>query len=150
MKEMFPLFNKIWIFNKESSLKNISSNLTNVSRKLKENDLNIKNFYGFTQNLTILFPQESKSVNTVADLFSNEKLNEEQREKKFYEIIEKEKNLLFNVIEPWIRLNKDKIGIKDEQTEFMNEESQNDNINDGNEEKEKVLIENQKENKVCA
>jgi len=99
MDEMFPLFNQIYIYHRENMLKTISSNMNNLSRILKENDLTLKPFSIFTQNLLQLFPREPGSISTISDLMLTEGISVEDREKKFKEIILGEKNILINTIE---------------------------------------------------
>ena len=101
MNEIIPLFNQLCEFNKENLLKNIGVSLQNVSRNLKENDLTLKSFSIFTQNLIQLFPHESSNINTVNDLILNESLSVEERDKLFREIITKEKDLILSNIEQY-------------------------------------------------
>ena len=97
--EMIPLFNQICDYYKENMVKNISFNMNNLSRILKENDLTLKPFSIFTQNLIGSFPKDHGSINTVNDLMLTEDISVEDREKKFKEIILGEKNQLIKAIE---------------------------------------------------
>ena len=93
-KEIFPLFNQMCEYNKNCELKEISNNLQNVSRTLKENDLTLKTFSIFMQGLMALFPPGSSNITTLSDLLLNENLNVEERERKFIEIVTKKKDAL--------------------------------------------------------
>ena len=133
--EIIPLFNKLCDYNKECSLKNISINLQNVSRILKENDLTLKPFSGFTQGLSVLFPPQPSSINTVNDLMLNETLSVKEREDKFCEIISKEKDYLMNSIESFMKnledTNKNQINTCDKnKLEKKNINNNQENIND--------------------
>jgi hypothetical protein len=101
LAEIIPIFNQLCDYNKECSLKNISFNLQNVSRNLKENDLTLKAFSIFTQNLTQLFPREPSDINTVNDLILSESINVEKRDEIFKDIISREKNILLESIEQY-------------------------------------------------
>ena len=101
MGEIIPLFNQLCDYNKECLLKNISTNLQNVSRNLKENDLTLKSFSIFTQNLVQLFPHEPSNINTVNDLLLSESMSVKEREEIFRDIISREKNILLNSIEQY-------------------------------------------------
>ena len=101
--EILPLFQKIYEYNKELRLKNISSNLQSVNNNLKENNLSLKSFSDFIENWNGLFPNETKNMNTVNDLLANYSLSEREREEKFIEIISKEKENLINSIEQCIK-----------------------------------------------
>ena len=101
MGEIIPLFNQLCDYNKECLLKNISTNLQNVSRNLKENDLTLKSFSIFTQNLVQLFPHEPSNINTVNDLLLSESMSVKEREQIFRDIISREKNILLNSIEQY-------------------------------------------------
>ena len=101
MNEIIPLFNQLCDYHKENMLKNISFSLQNVSRNLKENDLTLKSFSIFIQNLIGLFPHESTSINTVNDLILNESISVKEREEKFREIITKEKDLILSNIDEY-------------------------------------------------
>ena len=104
MNEIIPLFNQLCDYNKECMLKNISFNLQNVSRNLKENDLTLKSFSIFTQNLVQLFPHEPNNINTVNDLILTESISVKEREKKFREIISREKNVILSNIEQYKKI----------------------------------------------
>ena len=101
MTEIIPIFNQLCDYNKECMLKNISFNLQNVSRNLKENDLTLKAFSILTQNLTQLFPREPSEINTVNDLILTESISVEKRDEIFRDIISREKNILLNSIEQY-------------------------------------------------
>ena len=101
LNEIIPLFNQLCDYHKENMLKNISFSLQNVSRNLKENDLTLKSFSIFIQNLIGLFPHESTSINTVNDLILNESISVKEREEKFREIVTKEKDLILNNIDEY-------------------------------------------------
>ena len=104
MSEIIPLFNQLCDYNKECLLKNVSFNLNNVSRNLKENDLTLKAFSIFCQNLIALFPHEPNTINTVNDLMLSESMPLKEREEKFKEIISKEKDILLNSIEEYKKI----------------------------------------------
>ena len=104
MYEIIPLFNQLCEFYKDHMLKNLSFNLQNVSRNLKENDLTLKAFSIFTQNLIQLFPRESAEINTVNDLILNESMSVEERDKIFRDIITREKDVILNNIEEYKKL----------------------------------------------
>ena len=104
MNEIIPLFNQLCEYYKDHMLKNISFNLQNVSRNLKENDLTLKAFSIFTQNLTQLFPHESGNINTVNDLILNESLGVEERDKIFRDIITREKDIILSNIEEYKKI----------------------------------------------
>ena len=123
MNEIIPLFNQLCEFNKENLLKNIGISLQNVSRNLKENDLTLKSFSIFIQNLIQLFPHESNNMNTVNDLILNESLSVEERDKYFREIITREKDLILNNIQQYKKIyensNINQISGKDEDNKEM-------------------------------
>ena len=104
MSEIIPLFNQLCDYNKECLLKNVSFNLNNVSRNLKENDLTLKAFSIFCQNLIALFPHEPNTINTVNDLMLSESMPLNEREEKFKEIISREKDILLNSIEEYKKI----------------------------------------------
>ena len=104
MSEIIPLFNQLCEFYKDHMLKNLSFNLQNVSRNLKENDLTLKAFSIFTQNLIQLFPRESGDINTVNDLILNESMSVEERDKIFRDIITREKDRILNNIEEYKKI----------------------------------------------
>ena len=101
--EILPLFKKIYEYNKESKLKYISKNLEDMNNNLKGNNLSLKYFIEFIDNLSGLFPSETKNMNTVNDLLMNFSISDKEREEKFIEIISKEKENLINSIEPYIK-----------------------------------------------
>ena len=115
--EIIPLFNQLCDYLKKCLLKNVSLNLQNVSRILKENDLTLKSFSIFTQNLIGLFPHEPNNINTVNDLILIESMSLKEREKKFREIISKDKEDLLNSIKEY-KINNKKNRLKAEK-EFV-------------------------------
>ena len=119
MGEIIPLFNQLCDYNKDCLLKNISTNLQNVSRNLKENDLTLKSFSIFTQNLVQLFPHEPSNINTVNDLLLSESMSVKEREQIFRDIISREKNILLNSIEQY--------NIYQENNKKNNENNENEN-----------------------
>ena len=79
LKEIYPLFNKIYNYHKECPIKSIGVNLFNLSKTLKENELIFRLFTVFSQNLVNLFPHESNNINTLSDLLMSDKLTEKEK-----------------------------------------------------------------------
>ena len=100
LKEIYPLFNEIYIYDKECPIKSISTNLFSLSKTLKENELIFRLFTLFSQKLVNLFPLEANNINTLSDLLMSDKLSEKEKEEKFYEIALKEKDNLLKSAEP--------------------------------------------------
>ena len=109
LKEIYPLFNKIYNYHKECPIKSIGVNLFNLSKTLKENELIFRLFTVFSQNLVNLFPHESNNINTLSDLLMSNKLTEKEREEKFYEISKREKENLLKSAEPIKKMAYDKL-----------------------------------------
>ena len=134
LKEIYPLFNEIYNYDKECPIKSIGVNLFNLSKTLKENELIFRLFTVFSQNLVNLFPHESNNINTLSDLLMSDKLTEKEREEKFYEIAKREKENLLKSAEPIKRMAYDNccnnIGEKNEKA--INDSNVNENKNDEN------------------
>ena len=130
LKEIYPLFNEIFNYGKDCPIKSIGSNLFNLSKTLKENELIYRLFQLFSQNLVNLFPHEGNNINTLSDLLMDEKLNEKEREEKFYEIAARDKNNLLKSAEP---IKKMAFGID------TNENQNNANDNTNNEKDQKLI-----------
>ena len=138
LKEFYPLFNKIYNYDKECHIKTISVELQSLSKTLKENEVNFRLFMMFAQNLINLFPAEAKNINTLSDLMMDNKLNDTEREQKFYEVVNKEVDKLIKSAEPIKKMcnndgnntnndekknkNEDGIGNNDDISENLNKE----------------------------
>jgi hypothetical protein len=110
LKEIYPLFNEIYNYDKECPIKSIGVNLFSLSKTLKENELIFRLFTVFSQNLVNLFPHEANNINTLSDLLMSDKLTEKEREEKFYEIAKREKENLFKSAEPIKKMAYDNCG----------------------------------------
>jgi hypothetical protein len=110
LKEIYPLFNEIYNYDKECPIKSIGVNLFSLSKTLKENELIFRLFTVFSQNLVNLFPHEANNINTLSDLLMSDKLTEKEREEKFYEIAKREKENLLKSAEPIKKMAYDNCG----------------------------------------
>ena len=149
LKEIYPLFNKIYNYHKECPIKSIGINLFNLSKTLKENELIFRLFTVFSQNLVNLFPHESNNINTLSDLLMSDKLTEKEREEKFYEIAKREKENLLKSAEPIKKMAYDNCGnnTAENKEKAANNANNNKNItktdeNVNNENKKEVVKEN--------
>ena len=164
LKEIYPLFNEIYNYDKECPIKSIGVNLFSLSKTLKENELIFRLFTVFSQNLVNLFPHESNNINTLSDLLMSDKLTEKEREEKFYEIAKREKGNLLKSAEPIKKMAYDNCGNNtgandsnandnkinennNNNCEIKNNENKNENItrtdeNVNNENKKEVVKEN--------
>ena len=134
LKEIYPLFNEIYNYDKECPIKSIGVNLFNLSKTLKENELKFRLFTVFSQNLVNLFPHESNNINTLSDLLMSDKLTEKEREEKFYEIAKREKENLLKSAEPIKRMAYDNCcnNIGENNEKAINDSNVNENKNDEN------------------
>ena len=123
LKDIYPLFNEIHIYDKECPIKSIGTNLFSLSKTLKENELIFRLFTLFSQNLVNLFPHEATNINTLSDLLMNEKLSDKEREEKFYEIASKEKENLLKSAEPIKKMAYDNPFMNAEAAEKINNEN---------------------------
>ena len=128
LKEIYPLFNEIYNYDKECPIKSIGVNLFSLSKTLKENELIFRLFTVFSQNLVNLFPHESNNINTLSDLLMSDKLTEKEREEKFYEIAKREKENLLKSAEPIKKMAYDNCG----NNTGANDSNANDNKNNEN------------------
>jgi len=150
LKEIYPLFDEIYNYDKECPIKSIGINLFSLSKTLKENELIFRLFTVFSQNLVNLFPHVANNINTLSDLLMSDKLNEKEREEKFYEIAKREKENLLKSAEPIKKMAYDNCGnITGENKEKeANDSNANSNENkNGNITKndENIINENKKE-----
>lgn len=125
LKDFYPLFNKIYNYDKECHIKPISNELQILSKTLKENEVNFRLFMMFAQNLVNLFPAEAKNINTLSDLMMDNKLNDVEREQKFYEVVNKEIDKLIKSAEPIKKMCSD--GNNTNNNENKNEEATENN-----------------------
>jgi hypothetical protein len=150
LKEIYPLFDEIFNYGKDCPIKNIGTNLFNLSKTLKENELIYRLFQLFSQNLVNLFPHEGNNINTLSDLLMDEKLTEKEREEKFYEIAARDKNNLLKSAEPIKKMafgidtnnNENQNGINagadvEKDQKLANDENANENENNTNNNEEK-------------
>ena len=150
LKEIYPLFDEIYNYDKECPIKSIGINLFSLSKTLKENELIFRLFTVFSQNLVNLFPHVANNINTLSDLLMSDKWNEKEREEKFYEIAKREKENLLKSAEPIKKMAYDNCGnITGENKEKeANDSNANSNENkNGNITKndENIINENKKE-----
>ena len=134
LKEIYPLFNEIYNYDKECPIKSIGVNLFSLSKTLKENELIFRLFTVFSQNLVNLFPHESNNINTLSDLLMSDKLTEKEREEKFYEIAKREKENLLKSAEPIKKMAYDNCGNNtgENNEKAANDSNANDNKNNEN------------------
>ena len=102
LEEMFPLFDLIHSQTQHFSIANITKNLQKISDSLKQNDVGFKNFFVFVQSLINRIPMGAIKGNNLCDILGDEKEEIEERKKHFYEILNKEKDDLLNVIKPML------------------------------------------------
>jgi hypothetical protein len=145
LKDIYPLFNEIYNYDKECPIKSIGVNLFSLSKTLKENELIFRLFTLFSQNLVNLFPHEANNINTLSDLLMSDKLADKEREEKFYEIASKEKENLLKSAEPIKKMAYDNCNTNNETTEKGNNDT---NGNNGNKEKETENENNNEDNNV--
>ena len=145
LKDIYPLFNEIYNYDKECPIKSIGVNLFSLSKTLKENELIFRLFTLFSQNLVNLFPHEANNINTLSDLLMSDKLADKEREEKFYEIASKEKENLLKSAEPIKKMAYDNCNTNNETTEKGNNDT---NSNNGNKEKETQNENNNEDNNV--
>ena len=150
LKEIYPLFDEIYNYDKECPIKSIGINLFSLSKTLKENELIFRLFTVFSQNLVNLFPHVANNINTLSDLLMSDKLNEKEREEKFYEIAKREKENLLKSAEPIKKMAYDNcVNITgDNKEKEANDSNANSNENkNGNITKndENIINENKKE-----
>lgn len=144
LKEIYPLFNEIYNYDKECPIKSIGINLFSLSKTLKENELIFRLFTVFSQNLVNLFPHEANNINTLSDLLMSDKLTDKEREEKFYEIARREKENLLKSAEPIKKMAFDNCG---NNTGEKNEKAvNNSNANDNNNENKNNIITKNDEN----
>ena len=140
LDQIFPLFNEIYLYGINCPIKNISTNLFNLSKTLKDNELIYRLFTLFSQNLVNLFPHEGNNINTLSDLLMDEKLNDTERKNKFYEIAKKEKDNLIKTSEP-IKKMAFENNINNSGNNKSND-SENNNSNCNNEKEQKIINDN--------
>ena len=100
LEEMFPLFDLIHSQTQHFAIANITKNLQKISDLLKQNDIGFKNFFVFVQSLINRIPMGAVKGNNLCDILGDEKEDINERKKHFYEILNKEKENLINVIKP--------------------------------------------------
>jgi len=144
LKEIYPLFNEIYNYDKECPIKSIGINLFSLSKTLKENELIFRLFTVFSQNLVNLFPHEANNINTLSDLLMSDKLNEKEREEKFYEIAKREKENLLKSAEPIKKMAYDNCGNNNGENneKEANDSNANENNNNNNENKNENITKN--------
>ena len=107
LSEIIPLFSKLYDYNQLCSIKEINIDLQNVSRIIKENDLELRPFSGFAEGLEASISPQPKQINTVNDLILDESLTAKEREEVFKKIIIRNKTYLINLIENYINRYED-------------------------------------------
>jgi len=120
LSEIIPLFSKLYDYNQICSIKDINLNLQNVSRIIKENDLELRPFSGFVEGLDASISQQPKQINTINDLILDESLTSKEREDLFKKIIIRNKAYLINLIENYINRLDDNKNVPNKFKEIKN------------------------------
>jgi hypothetical protein len=103
LEEMFPLFDSIHSQTQHFAIANITKNLQKISDSLKENDIGFKSFFNFVQSLINRIPMGAIKGNNLCDILGDEKEEIKIRKNHFYDILNKEKLNLVNIIEPSLK-----------------------------------------------
>lgn len=115
IEEIFPFFDKINSQTRHFSIAKITKNLQKISDSLKDNDVGFKNFFVFVNSMINRIPMGAIRGNTLCDVLGDDIEDVNERKKQFYEILNKEKENLFKVIETILnQFNGNKIKNNDE------------------------------------
>jgi len=123
LEEMFPFFDKINAQTQHFSIAKITKNLQRISDSLKDNDIVFKNFFVFIQSMLNRIPMGAIRGNNLCDILGEEVEDIKERKKQFYDILNKEKDKMINVIEPI--LAKLKEGENNDNNKEMNKKIEN-------------------------
>ena len=99
LEEIFPFFDKINSQTKHFCIAKITKNLQKISDSLKDNDVGFKNFFVFVNSMINRIPMGAIRGNTLCDVLGEDIEDVNERKKQFNEILNKEKENMFKVIE---------------------------------------------------
>ena len=135
LEEMFPFFDKINAQTQHFSIAKITKNLQRISDSLKDNDIVFKNFFVFIQSMLNRIPMGAIRGNNLCDILGEEVEDIKERKKQFYDILNKEKDKMINVIEPILA----KLKGGENNDKEMNEKIENENENEEEVKDKKVI-----------